>query len=162
MPNILRLVMGEKPATLSQEEIHVLETHIDDMNPEICGFLMERLLACGALDVAFSPLQMKKNRPGIKLTVLTPRARLEELARLVLTESTAIGVRHYPVERITLARAVEERDTSLGKVRVKVVRDGDAVLRATPEFEACRRIAGEKGLPLLEVYKIIERETGGR
>lgn len=162
MPNILRLVMGEKSATLHQEEIHVLETHIDDMNPEICGFLMERLLASGALDVAFSPVQMKKNRPGIKLTVLTPRARLEELARLVLTESTAIGVRHYPVERITLMRAVEERDTSLGPVRVKVVRDDGAVLRVTPEFEECRRLAATRGLPLLEVYKIIERETGGR
>lgn len=162
MPNILRLVMGEKSDTLSPEEIHVIETHIDDMNPEICGFLMERLLACGALDVAFSPLQMKKNRPGTKVTVLAPRARVEALARLVLTESTAIGVRHYPVERITLARAVEERETSLGSVRVKVVRDNGAVLRVTPEFEECRRLAGEKGLPLLEVYRIIERETADR
>jgi uncharacterized protein (TIGR00299 family) protein len=161
IPNILRLVVGEKSATLPQEEIHVIETHIDDMNPEICGFLMERLLASGALDVAFSSLQMKKNRPGIKLTVLTPRAKLDELARLVLTESTAIGVRHYPVERITLARAAEERETSLGPVRVKVVRDGGVVMRVVPEFEECRRLAEEKGLPLLEVYKIVERETGG-
>jgi uncharacterized protein (DUF111 family) len=77
----------------------------------------------------------------------------------VLTESTSIGVRHYPVERIKMERAVEEKETSLGRVAVKVIRDGGTVLRIAPEFEACRQIALEKGLPLLEVYRIVERET---
>ena len=162
IPNILRLVLGEKSAEMHREEIQVIETHIDDMNPEICGFLMERLFAAGALDVAFSPLQMKKNRPAVKLTLLAASDKLEELAHLVLTESTAIGVRHYPAERITLARSIEERETSLGKVRVKVVGDGGIPLRVTPEFEECRRIAEERGLPLLEVYRIVERDTAGR
>jgi pyridinium-3,5-bisthiocarboxylic acid mononucleotide nickel chelatase len=132
------------------------------MNPEVLGYLMERLLAAGALDVAFSPLQMKKNRPGSKLTILATRDKLEELARLVLSESTAIGVRHYAAERITLERSLEERETSLGKVRVKVIRDNGVLLRVAPEFEECRRIAEEKGLPLLEVYRLIERDTAGR
>ncbi|KAF0220908.1 MAG: hypothetical protein FD174_905 [Geobacteraceae bacterium] len=161
-PNILRLVMGETVGKLQNEEIYVVETHIDDMNPEVLGFLMERLLESGALDVAFSPLQMKKNRPGVKLTVLSPREKLDQLARLVLTESTAIGVRYYPVERIVLDRSVEERDTSLGKTLVKVIRDDGKPLRVAPEFEECRRLAREKGIPILEVYKIIERETSGR
>jgi hypothetical protein len=162
IPNVLRLVLGEKSADIQKEEIQVIETHIDDMTPELLGYLMERLLAAGALDVAFSPLQMKKNRPGSKLTILATRDKLEELARLVLTESTAIGVRHYPAERITLERSLEERETSLGKVRVKVIRDNGVLLRVAPEFEECRRIAEEKGLPLLEVYRLIERDTAGR
>ena len=162
LPNIVRLVMGEKEDLLRRDEISVIETHIDDMNPEILGFLMERLLSSGALDVTFSPLQMKKNRPGNKLTILSPPEKLDELARLVLLESTAIGVRYYPAARITLCRTVEERDTSLGKVKVKVVSDDAKLLRVVPEFEECRRIALGKGLPLMEVYRIIERETAGQ
>ena len=162
MPNILRLFLGEKTGTVERDEIYVIETHIDDMNPEILGFLMERLLAQGALDVAFAPLQMKKNRPGVKLTVLSPRAGLDNLARLVLAETTAAGVRYYPVERMMLARAQEERETSLGKVRVKVFHDDGNPLRVVPEFEECRRIAEQTGMPLLEVYRVIERETSTR
>jgi pyridinium-3,5-bisthiocarboxylic acid mononucleotide nickel chelatase len=159
MPNILRLVLGEKTGSIERDEVYVIETHVDDMNPEILGFLMERLLSRGALDVAFSPLQMKKNRPGVKLTVLSPRAGVDELVRLVLTESTAAGVRYYPAERMMLARAEEERETSLGRVRVKVFHDNGIPFRVTPEFEECRRIAVERGIPLLEVYRAIERET---
>jgi len=159
-PNILRLFLGEAEAPLARDEIEVMETHIDDMNPEVFGFLMERLLAAGALDAAFSPLQMKKNRPGVRLTVLSPPALLQTLARLVLEETTAIGIRHFPAKRLKLERSLEERDTSLGMVRVKVIRDGGALLRIVPEFEECRRIALERGMPLLEVYRIVERETG--
>jgi uncharacterized protein (TIGR00299 family) protein len=159
LPNILRLVLGEAVSPAERDEIMVIETHIDDMNPELLGFLMERLFAHGALDVAFSPLQMKKNRPGVKLTVLSSPAALNELARLVLTESTAGGVRYYPVERMMLERFLEERETSLGRVRVKVFNDNGKALRVVPEFEECRRIADEQGIPLLEVYRVIERET---
>ncbi len=160
VPNILRVVMGEKAGIgLPGDELYVVETNIDDMSPEIMGFLMERLFACGALDVGFTPLQMKKNRPGVKLTFLCPPEKLQTLARVVLAESTAIGVRYYPVARIKLERSTEERDTSLGKVLVKVIRDGNGPERVTPEFEECRRIALEKGIPLLDVYKIIEKET---
>lgn len=159
LPNILRLVMGERAGAFQRDTIYVIETHIDDMNPEILGFLMDRLLAAGALDVAFAPLQMKKNRPGVKLTILSPRAGLDGLARLVLTESTAAGVRYYPAERMMLGRVEEERETTLGRVRVKVFLDNGTPLRVAPEFEECRRIASEKEMPLLEVYRLIERET---
>ena len=158
-PNILRVMLGEKQSSLPADEIRVLETHIDDMNPEILGFLMDRIMAAGALDVAFTPLQMKKNRPGICITILTPPALLEKLARLLLAETSAIGVRHYPATRLKLHRSLEERDTSLGRVRVKVIRDDTALVRVAPEFEECRRIAETTGMPLQDVYRIIERET---
>jgi len=158
-PNILRVLLGEKTSPLPGDEIRVLETHIDDMNPEILGFLMDRIMAAGALDVVFSPLQMKKNRPGVCVTILSPPALQEKLARMLLTETSAIGVRHYPATRLKLHRSLEERDTSLGRVQVKVIRDGAALVRVAPEFEECRRIAEATGTPLLEVYKIIERET---
>jgi len=159
-PNILRLFLGELGVPCAGDVIEVMETHIDDMNPEVLGFLMERLMEAGALDAAFSPLQMKKNRPGVRLTVLSTPELLPVLARLVLAETTAIGVRHYPVRRLKLERSLEERQTSLGKVRVKVIHDAGGPGRVVPEYEECRRIALEKRLPLLEVYRIIERETG--
>jgi len=146
--------------TLPIDEVRVIETHIDDMNPELLGYLMERLLGEGALDVAFSPLQMKKNRPAVKLTVIATPPLLVHLSRIILLESTAIGVRHYPAERLKLERSAELRQTSLGLVRVKVLRDGGNVVRVSPEYEECRRLAEETRLPLLEVFRIVERETG--
>ncbi|HJV66381.1 MAG TPA: nickel pincer cofactor biosynthesis protein LarC [Geomonas sp.] len=155
VPNLLRLVLGEAAAARDEQEVLVIETHIDDMNPELFGFLMERLLEAGALDVAFSPLQMKKNRPATRLTVIARKEQLETLSSLILAESTAIGLRYYPVRRITLARELEERETSLGTVRVKVLEGG----RVAPEYESCREIALARSLPLIEVYRIVERET---
>lgn len=144
---------------MERDEVRVIETHIDDMNPELLGALMERLFAEGALDVAYAPLQMKKNRPGVKLTVIAPPALLVYLSRIILLESTAIGVRHYPAERLKLERSAETRQTTLGPIRVKVLREEGAVVRIAPEFEECRRLARESGLPLAEVYRMVERET---
>jgi uncharacterized protein (DUF111 family) len=144
------------------DEIYVMETHIDDMNPEVFGFLMELLLGAGALDVGYTPIQMKKNRPGIRLTVVSPADKLEELGRIILIESTAIGVRYYPARRFKLERSIEERCTSLGTMKVKVLREGEHIVRVAAEYEECRRVALESGIPLLEVYRIVERETGGK
>ena len=156
LPNLLRLVLGESAAAGAEaQEVLVIETQLDDMNPEIFGFLMERLLGAGALDVTFSALQMKKNRPGTLLSVLAEPGDLEKLSGIILSESTAIGLRYHPVRRITLSRRAEERATSLGPVRVKLLENG----RVAPEFEECRRLALERGLPLIEVYRIVERET---
>lgn len=155
LPNLLRLVLGEACDGAAPEEVLVLETQVDDMNPELFGFLMERLLGAGALDVAFSALQMKKNRPGTLVSVIALPAHLERLSGIILAESTAIGLRYYPVRRITLSRRVETRQTSLGPVQVKVLENG----RVAPEFEACRSIALQSGLALVEVYRTVERET---
>ncbi len=160
MPNVLRLFIGEMAGGLQRDEVAVIETHIDDMNPEILGHVMERLMEAGALDAAYSPLQMKKNRPAVKLTVIAGPGQRDELASLVLRETSAIGVRFYPAGRLKFSREKEERATSLGAVTVKVIRDGETVVRVTPEYDACRRIAAERGLPLLEVYRIVEREAG--
>jgi len=145
---------------LQQDEIIVIETHIDDMNPEILGFIVDILLDAGALDVAYAPIQMKKNRPGVRLTVISPSELSEQLSRMIMTETSAIGVRYYPASRFKMDRSEETRMTSLGKVSVKVIRDGERLVRVAPEYEECRRIALEKGIPLIEVYRIIERETG--
>lgn len=159
VPNVLRLFLGQKAAGTTAKRVAVAETHIDDESPEILGFLMERLFEEGALDAAFSPLQMKKNRPGVKLTVVCEPQALERLARVVLSESSAIGLRWHHAERIVLERETVERETSLGPVKVKLLREGEKLVRIVPEFEECRRIAREKGLPLMEVYRIVERET---
>lgn len=143
------------------DEIYVMETHIDDMNPEVFGYLMENLLGAGALDVGYTPIQMKKNRPGVRLTVVSPADKLEELGRIIMIESTAIGVRYYPAKRFKLERSIEERVTSLGLLTVKVLREDGKIVRVAPEYEECRRIARESGIPLLEVYRIVERDTGG-
>lgn len=145
--------------TFDHDEIYVMETHIDDMNPEVFGFLMELLLTAGALDVAHTPIQMKKNRPGVRLTVICREDKLEELARIILTESTAIGVRYYPARRFKLERSVEERLTSLGSMKVKVLREGEKIVRVAPEYEECRRIASATGIPLMEVYRIVNSEV---
>jgi uncharacterized protein (DUF111 family) len=142
------------------DEIYVMESHIDDMNPEIFGYLMDLLLNAGALDVGYTPIQMKKNRPGVRLTVVSPPEKIEELGRIILLESTAIGIRYYPAKRFKLQRTVEERVTTLGKLKVKVLREGGEVLRVAPEYEECRRVAMESGMTLMEVYRIVEKETG--
>lgn len=154
LPNLLRVVMGEAAAAKEHHEVLVLETHIDDMNPELFGFLMERLLEAGALDVAFSPLQMKKNRPATRLTVIARPEDLGPLSGIVLSESSAIGLRYYPASRITLDRNVEQRQCSLGNVQVKVLENG----RVVPEYDSCREMARAHNLPLIEVYRLVERE----
>lgn len=158
-PNLLRAVLGDISAR--DRQVFVVETHLDDMNPEILGFLMERLFSAGALDVAFSPLQMKKNRPGTRLTVITEMSLMDRLCTLILSESTAIGLRRYPVERVTLERSTEEFSSSLGNIKVKRLRLPDGRSRIAPEFEECRRLALAGNLPLLEVYRTVERETAG-
>lgn len=156
LPNLLRLVLGESAGAGATEEVLVLETHIDDMPAEIFGFLMERLMEAGALDVAFSALQMKKNRPGTRLTVIARPADLQRLSGIILAESSAIGLRYYPAGRITLPRRCETRQTALGEIAVKVLGNG----RVAPEYDSCREIALEKGMPLIEVYRAVERECG--
>ena len=153
-PNILRAFLGTQDRG-NNDRVLVVETNIDDSTPEVLGFVMERLLEEGALDVFFSPIQMKKNRPAVLLSFLCPPDRLDTLATLVLAETSAIGLRHYPVDRITLARRIEERETPLGNVRVKLVFEGKGFVRAAPEYEDCRRIARERNIPLQEVVQIV-------
>jgi hypothetical protein len=156
-PNLLRGLLGETSAAGETDRVAVLETHLDDANPEWLGALMDRLLAEGALDAGYAPLQMKKNRPGLRITVVAPLERADRLCRLLLRESSAIGVRRYETRRIKLRREEKEVDTSLGQARVKLLYDGDELVRVTPEYDSCRRLAESGRRPLPEVYRLVER-----
>lgn len=156
-PNLLRGLLGEVAANGETDQVTVLESHLDDANPEWLGHLLERLLAEGALDAACAPLQMKKSRPGVRVTVVAPPEKSTHLCRVLLRESSAIGVRHYPAERIKLRRESRSVDTAIGRAEVKLLFDGAELARITPEYESCRRLAETSGRPLPEVYRLVER-----
>jgi hypothetical protein len=150
-PNVLRVLVGEDDSAASSHSVVVVEAEIDDMNPQIFGVLMDRLLAGGALDVFYTSIQMKKNRPGTLLTVIAPPARRASLTATIFRETTTIGVRYREMTRECLDRETVNVDTPLGPIRFKVARRGGEVLNASPEFEDCARIARDRDLPLKDV-----------
>jgi len=166
-PNLLRLVLGESheapaaaggPAAAYQvERLQLLETNIDDMNPEILGYVSQRLFEAGALDVWLTPIYMKKGRPATLLTVLCQLERADRLIELILLETTSLGVRRQEVERLCLPRAMEQVETPWGPVRVKVAHLPDGQRKAAPEYEDCRALALAHGVPLREVYEAARR-----
>jgi pyridinium-3,5-bisthiocarboxylic acid mononucleotide nickel chelatase len=151
LPNMLRVILGEAHSAAADGEVWVLEANIDDMNPEFAGFLMEQLLDAGALDVAFIPLYMKKNRPGTMLQVICDESRQPHLLNIIFRESTTAGVRYHRAARAVLQRSHGTLKTSYGTLKVKIFGSG-ANTAVAPEFEECRRIALQKGVPLKEVY----------
>lgn len=159
-PNMLRVFVGEgKPAggargVKTGERIDVIETNIDDMNPQIYEHLMERLLEEGALDVYLSSVIMKKNRPGVLLTVLGHPPSRGRLIDVILKETTTLGIRYREMERLCLERKTIEVETEFGPVRYKVAH-GDGYGKAAPEYEDCRRIARKTGIPLVRVMRML-------
>ena len=150
IPNLLRLRLGERAPV--SERVLLIEANIDDMNPEVYGYLFDRLLEQGACDVYATPVLMKKGRPGNVLSVLAPAGRLDELAAIVLQETTTIGLRYYRVERRVLERQIRSVATPYGEVGVKFsYLDGRR--RVAPEYEDCARLAQEHQVPLLSVYE---------
>ena len=158
-PNVMRLWIGEVPAHDTHEGMVLLETNIDDMNPQIYDYVMERLFAQGALDVWFTHIQMKKNRPAVMLSVLSPGDAESRLAETIMRETSTLGIRVRPVFRHIAGRDIVEIDSTYGKVKVKVKRFQDEVLSISPEYDECRRIAADKGIPLRDVYRILETEA---
>lgn len=152
-PNLLRVLLATRVETPREEQLLVLETNIDDLNPELYEHVMERLFAAGARDVCFLPLQMKKNRPGVMLWVLGEIADRERLSAIIFAETSTIGIRSYPVSRFALQRESREITTVYGGVRVKFSRTPDGRLHAAPEYEDCKRLAQAKNLPLKLVYE---------
>ncbi len=150
-PNILRLILGRTASESTAERLVVAETNLDDMNPEIFPFVMGRLFSRGALDVWLTPIQMKKGRPAVQLSFLARPGQVEDLLSVLLTETTTLGVRTYPVERRAVAREVRTVDSPWGPLKVKAVqRHGREEI--VPEFEDCRRLAEETGIPLKDIY----------
>lgn len=161
LPNALRLWLGhtaEGPA----RELRLLQTNIDDMNPEIYGYLMEQLFSVGALDVWLTPIQMKKNRPGTILSALAPIDKEPDVAEWMLRETSTLGVRSQAFSRYEAGRRTQSFDTSLGSVTVKIKELGGHIVSFAPEYEDCRRLALDTGLPLQEIYRRIETEVRGR
>jgi pyridinium-3,5-bisthiocarboxylic acid mononucleotide nickel chelatase len=159
-PNLLRLFLGERTANPESrvpspgaETVAVIETSVDDMSPEVYGYLAERALEAGALDISCTPVEMKKNRPGIDIRLLARPEQAEALADLVFAETTTLGLRIYQAERRVLDREQVSVATPYGEIRVKVGRRNGRVLNAAPEYEDCRRAALEQGAPLKDVMQ---------
>lgn len=150
-PNALRLLRGKTSG--ASAEVMVVECEVDNLSGEGFGFVMERLLEAGALDVYFTPVQMKKNRPGSLITLLCRRRQLAELSGLLLAESGSLGCRYHAAARLEAEREILEVQTAFGSVRVKRARWNGRPLAVAPEFEDCRRLALASGAPWREVYR---------
>ena len=158
IPNALRIISGETSSeSLSEEDIFVLETNIDDMNPEFYDIVIEKLFQAGAVDVFLTPIIMKKNRPAIKLSVLTQQQNIKALANEVLKNTTSFGIRFYPVERVMLEREFKEIETGFGKVKVKIGKRDGEIFHISPEYEQCKEISKKQGIPIKKVYEEIQK-----
>jgi uncharacterized protein (TIGR00299 family) protein len=153
-PNVVRLMVGEaaeKVVSGFDEEISVIEANLDDMNPQIYGYFLEKALAAGALDVYTTPVQMKKNRPGTLLTLLCKPQDAGSLISLTFAETTTFGARTYSAQRRTLPRESVTVNTKFGNVRIKLSRVNGNIRHVAPEYEDCRKLAAEKNVPLHQV-----------
>jgi hypothetical protein len=150
IPNVLRAETGSL-RTSETPDLLVMEANIDDCNPQIFDYVMDRLLKIGARDVWLTPIQMKKNRPAVMISVLAPAGLQAEIETIIFTETTTIGVRRYPVQRTALDRREETVKTPWGPVRMKVSSINGKVCSATPEYDDCRKIAEAHGVPLKDI-----------
>ncbi len=162
-PNLLRIILGsepEKSRRVTHEKIMVIEASVDDTNPEISGFVMEKLFEAGALDVCFAPVYMKKNRPGIILKILCKKEKLTELTDIVFKEGISIGIRYHEVAREILERKERIVHTEFGDLKVKEIVALDGNIRIEPEYEECKKKALELKLPLKRIYEGIREHFG--
>jgi len=156
-PNLLRLVVGTSESTWRKETVAVIETNIDDMNPQLYDYVMERLLTKEVLDVFITPILMKKNRPGHLLTVICHPGKLPSVAEFLFKETTTLGLRWHSEEREKTEREVLPLRTKYGRVRFKSARWEGRVVNLSPEYDDCKRLALEKGVPLKEVFEEAKR-----
>lgn len=153
-PNLLRVLIGEtEKGVFEADQVVLLETNLDDLNPQFYDHVMDLLFKRGALDVFLVPIQMKKNRPGVNFSVLSRLEDADALTRCLLKETSTLGVRRKEMERICLQRETKTVRTAWGPVPVKVARWGSEVLNYAPEYEACRKLAVRHGVPLKRIYE---------
>lgn len=155
IPNLLRVWVGDtdEKTEYEEDEVILIETNLDDMNPEFIGYASEKLLERGALDVFMTPIFMKKNRPGTQLSVLITPDKLEETLSIVFTETTSLGIRLHRLERKKLPREIITVETALGPARVKVSQSSQEIKNISPEYEDCKKIAIKQEIPLRKVYE---------
>ena len=159
-PNLLRVFVGETAGPTLEDHVAVIETNLDDMTPELCGALFERLIAAGALDVYVTPIVMKRGRPAVLVTVITPPEQCTALQTMLFEETTTFGVRVSFAHRQKLDRSWRKVSTPYGDVRVKVGALGGKVITISPEYEDCRKAAEERGVPIRKVYEAAQRAAG--
>ena len=156
IPNMLRVRIGQQEQPVQRETLHHIEANIDDMNPEVYGYLFERLIEQGARDVYVTPIAMKKGRPAHLLGVLVDQGQSAQITETILAETTTLGVRYHAVERRVLQRTIRQVETEYGTVGVKIGLVG-STQRAAPEYEDCARLARQHSVPLLTVYQAASR-----
>ncbi|MDZ4817286.1 MAG: nickel pincer cofactor biosynthesis protein LarC [Verrucomicrobiota bacterium] len=165
-PNVLRAIMGEMESVESEsgletDIISVIQTNIDDVSPEVLGNLMEQAMDAGALDVQFVSVQMKKNRPGVQLTLLVAPERVDEFSMLVMKSTGSFGVRVYQATRRKLSREIVKIQTEFGLIDVKVGKVGKEIVAFSPEYESCRRAAEKAGVPVKRVFDQVQKQRPG-
>lgn len=156
-PNILRVFIGEDAGAYGADEVCVIETNIDDMNPQVYEYLMDRLFEAGALDVYITPIIMKKNRPAQMLSVIADTGTLNVLREIIFRETTSIGVRVGKLSRFVLTRDIKEVQLPYGRVRIKISEGPDGVHNIVPEYEDCKALALKTGIPLKDIMELARR-----
>lgn len=157
LPNLLRVVIGEIGSVTDEDHVVVVETNMDDINPQLIPHIIEKVISAGATDAYVTAVMMKKGRPGFLLTVLMSETIMEKVSNEIFAQSTTLGLRIQYVRRSKLRRDSKTIRTSFGDVKVKVS-SVDGKMRVAPEFEECKRIAGEKGMPLVEIMQRLNAE----
>ncbi|MEW5924401.1 MAG: nickel pincer cofactor biosynthesis protein LarC [Candidatus Zixiibacteriota bacterium] len=153
IPNMLRVMIGEVvESDYETDTVTIVETNIDDMNPEFYEYVSEKLLKLGALDVYTSPIYMKKSRPATLLSVIVDNDKIDNILSVIFSETTTIGVRMHHAERMKLHREIVTASTKYGDVRVKISKYKDQVKNIAPEYDDCKKIAAEKNIPLKDIY----------
>jgi uncharacterized protein (TIGR00299 family) protein len=156
-PNVFRLLVGPADRAWEQDEMLVIETNIDDMNPELYDYVLDRLFAAGARDVFLEPIQMKKNRPASLLRILAEPADKDKLAAIVFQETSTIGLRYYPVRRLVLRRSPYKVKTRFGTVSAKLIEEPGGKTRVSPEYDDLKKLAQRKKIPLKLLYDEVVR-----
>lgn len=161
IPNMLRVMIGERKRAFKEDRIFTIETNIDDMNPQVLEYTLEKLFKEGALDAYTESIQMKKARPAFKLTVLCDEAKLEKMCSIIFSETTSIGIRYHESNRFKLDRKIVKANTQYGAIKVKLSTGPDDILTVSPEYEECARIARAKKVPLKRVYEEAKKAVQG-
>ncbi len=160
-PNLLRIFLGNAKENYAQDAVNIIETNIDDMNPEYYSHISEKLFASGALDVYLTNIQMKDNRPAIKLTVIAAQETTDNLTDIIFTETTTFGIRIYRGMRKKLFTEKKQVKTKYGPITIKIGKSGNKIMTISPEYKDCKKIADAHNLPIKQIYELTKKTYSG-